>query len=533
MKAGGVVRLLSFILLLAGYGQLIAQPRPIQNDRFWYTVDGQPIYSQGGGIFRFKDPATGKLTYYWYGVHYKEADLYLANPSITQDKATFQSVTCYQSDNLADWRFCGDVLDSAALSRQRPTWVGRLGVVYIKELKVYALFVQHGNQVLIATADKPAGKFSWYRQLDMTNLIGTPNTGDQTVFTDEATGKSYLIYSYGRGRSRIYVSEIGVKDGKIGLLDCTEVYKGAGREGNCMFTYRGKYYMCASNLYGWDGSLAYYLIADNIRGPYKPVNDMQVIKGAESDYAHVSQTGFFVTVKAASKQTVIYCGDRWADFAGNGLGYNVWCPLSFNGDQPVFNSLSDWQFDAGRASWSVDFANNYVKNGSFEADRRHIPSPVKPVQLDLLGWQTTIIRGNAVAIADSLSPQLNYFNDAVDRQLVTGEKSLLISDKVDFERKIAQVITATKEVPLPAGLYRLSAKIKGTAHCAGCQIQLYAKSFEKNYFLMLDEKQLTGQWQSFTLPDVMVKAGKAEIGFLVKGRANSRLYIDDVSLKRE
>jgi hypothetical protein len=37
----------------------------------------------------------------------------------------------------------------------------------------------------------------------MTSIIGTPNTGDQTVFTDPDTGKSYLCYSYGKGRSRI------------------------------------------------------------------------------------------------------------------------------------------------------------------------------------------------------------------------------------------------------------------------------------------------------------------------------------------
>lgn len=46
----------------------------ITNDSFWYATDGTPIYSQGGGIFRFKDPQTGKEKYYWYGVHYKEAE---------------------------------------------------------------------------------------------------------------------------------------------------------------------------------------------------------------------------------------------------------------------------------------------------------------------------------------------------------------------------------------------------------------------------------------------------------------------------
>ena len=37
---------------------------------------------------------------------------------------------------------------------------------------------------------------------------GTSNTGDQTVFTDSDTGKSYLVYSYGVGRGTIWLSEI-------------------------------------------------------------------------------------------------------------------------------------------------------------------------------------------------------------------------------------------------------------------------------------------------------------------------------------
>ena len=50
---------------------------------FWNTKDERPINSQGGGIFKFADPATGEKKYYWYGVHYKEADTYRNDPSVT------------------------------------------------------------------------------------------------------------------------------------------------------------------------------------------------------------------------------------------------------------------------------------------------------------------------------------------------------------------------------------------------------------------------------------------------------------------
>ncbi len=109
----------------------------------------------------------------------------------------------------------GRCLDARRSGKPCPSDVGRPhGVAHLPEIERYAMFIQHGPRVLIALADNPLGPFTWDREIDMTSRIGTSNTGDQTVFTDEDTGRSYLIYSYGRGRNRIYVSEIGVRDGQ-------------------------------------------------------------------------------------------------------------------------------------------------------------------------------------------------------------------------------------------------------------------------------------------------------------------------------
>jgi len=519
-------------VLFLGAGCLVwfntsAQKLNIKNDVFWNTKEGQPIYSQGGGIFRFKDPQTHIEKYYWYGVQYKESGQYRNDPSVTLPNASFQSVTCYSSTNLVNWTFEGDVLTRQDLEKtQKVTWVGRLGVTYVQELKQYALFVQFGSQVLVALSDAPTASFSWHQLINMQPLIGTTNTGDQTVFTDPDTGKSYLVYSYGRGRNRIYVSEIGVKNGKVGLLDCTEVFKGASREGNCMFKYEGKYYMAASNIYGWDASFAYYLAADDIRGPYLPVNDMQVMEGSEKDYAHITQTGFFVNVKGSQKETVLYCGDRWANFAGNGLGYNQWFPLSFKNKSPYFNSLSSWNLDVLTGLWEVAADNNYVSNGSFEADRNRIPSHVKPVQTFLLGWTTEVMEGNKVSLDSSSSPVLNYFNTQADRRVVKGEKSLYISDKISFKRKISQVISSTPYVPLKDGLYTLKAMIKCSPGTA--KIKMYAQSGEVipalNY-ITADEA-----WKTIQIEKIKVTGGKIEIGFIGEGQANAFCCVDDVTL---
>lgn len=505
-----------------------AQLKNIKNDVFWNTTDGKPINSQGGGIFKFPDPSTGELKYYWYGVNYEEAKTYRNAPEVTLKTSTFKTVTCYSSADLVNWKFEADVMTKAEAftNDMKPTWVGRLGVAYVKESNKYAMFVQRGAKVLVAVSDSPVGMFTEHNEINMEPMIGTTNTGDQTVFTDEDTGKSYLVYCYGKGRHKIYISEIGIKDGRIGLLDCIEIFKGESREGNCMFKYRGKYYMNASNIYGWDSSFAYYLVADNIRGPYTPTNDMKVMEGSAKDYAHVTQTGFFVSVKGNKQETIIYCGDRWADFAGNGLGYNQWFPLSFKGEEPYFNSLSSWNLNEQTGEWTVANDNNYVMNGSFEADRNKIPSRFKPIQDYLLGWDTTVILGNKVQNDDDNTPQLNYFNTENDRKTVIGEKSLNISDKVAFKRKVSQVITSTPYVVLKDGLYTLTAKVQNSTGFSKLEMYTLSKGKTVKY-------NITGEntsWQTITIPNINVKAGKVEIGFIAEGTANAFCHIDDIVL---
>ena len=516
------------LLLLATVTKTLkAQPHNIKNDIFWKTKDGNPINSQGGGIFTFADPVTGVEKYYWYGVYYEEADSYRNNPVVTLPNATFKSVTCYSSVDLVNWTFEADVLTKAEIIKPgQRTWVGRLGVAYVKELNKYAMFVQHNNEVLIAVADKPTGQFTWHQKINMKDMIGTSNTGDQTVFTDEETGKSYLIYSYGDGRNKIYVSEIGVKNGMVNLLDCKQVFKGASREGNCMFKYQGKYYMAASNIYGWDASYAYYLVADNIRGPYLPANDMLVMKGSAEDFAHVTQTGFFVNVKGSKQETVMYCGDRWANFAGNGLGYNQWFPLSFNAREPYFNSLNSWNLNAKTGEWKVAADNNYVKNGSFEADRRRIPSHVKPVQEYLSAWVTTVLEGNKILLDSNTSPVLNFFNTESDRKIVTGEKSLNISDKINFSRKVSQTITSSPYVQLQDGFYTMTARVRNSTGFK--KLEMYAVSKGR-----ISRHQITAankSWTTISIERIRVNAGKVEIGFLADAAANAFCYVDDVLL---
>ena len=522
------LRFLSLLAIALMYCLAGISANVINNDTFWKTTSGSYIFSQGGGIFRFPD-AQGVEHYYWYGVKYQEAVDYCPNAlgGSNSNITNFLAVTCYQSDDLVNWKFVRNVLtpESAGWAY----WVGRLGVAYVEEANKYALLVQFNDHVLVATCSTPTGNFARHNEIDMTNIIGTPNTGDQTVFTDPDTGKSYLCYSYGSGRGRIYLSEIGVcSDGKIGLKDCHQIYKGSGREGDCMFKYQNKYYVCASDLYGWNASNVYYLEATDIYGPYTPTNSMQVMPGSADDYGHVTQTGFFYTVRGTKQETVIYCGDRWAGFAGNGNGFNQWCPLSFVNNKPYFNSLSQWYLDAETGEWWVGPDNNYVKNFSFDADRVNIPSGNKPKQDYLRGWNTTVLKGNSVVIDGADSPVLNAKNNSTDRATVMGNRCLNMQDKVDFTRQVSQTVKSSTYVPLTDGLYTLACYVKTSA--AFNELYMYAKVGMKLY--RIDLPSGNSQWQKVELKDVKIKDGRAEVGFYADGTANTWCHIDDVSLVR-
>ncbi|MEU4743928.1 family 43 glycosylhydrolase, partial [Actinosynnema sp. NPDC023658] len=345
----------------------------ITNDTFWNDTSGNPIYSQGGGVFKFGD------TYYWYGVHYLGAEHYRADPTRKFDnEVSFVSIPVYSSRDLVNWRFENNVATRSTPLGNGATlgqagWVGRLGVSYNENTGKYVLVVQAylpsggGDGVLFLRGDSPTDTFDYgYFQTQITNSP-TTGTGDQTVFTDD-NGKDYLIFSNREGRGRAFVAKLRESD-SLRIEPAVQIgSNSAGREGNAMFKLDGRYYHAASDLHGWNSSVTHVLESTSgaVQGAY---TSEYTLAGTELDYSHVTQTGFFVTVKGTKQSTVIFAGDRWADFAWNGLGYNQWMPVTKTGARPEFHSVSQWQFNATTGEWRVGPDNNYLLNPDFQADR--------------------------------------------------------------------------------------------------------------------------------------------------------------------
>jgi hypothetical protein len=459
----------------------------IVNDRFWKDTSGTPIYSQGGGVLKVGD------TYYWYGVKYRGAVTYAANPRAKNDDTTFVSVTAYSSKDLATWKFEGDVLSGET------GWFGRLGVVHHAGTKKYVLIAQGGGGLYFATSDTPTGKFT--RDNVQTGLPDIVNgaTGDQTTFQDD-DGKAYLICSSSNGRANLYVAPLRSSD-FLRVESATRIYRGAGREGNAMFKHEGTYYFCSSDLHGWNASHSYCVSATSITGPY---GAEFVLDNTEQDFSHVTQTGFFISVQGSAQSTVVFAGDRWSDFAGNGLGFNQWMPISFKGTTPRFESLSEWSVDAKTGTWAVGRGNNYVRNPSFEADRVAMTRPA--------GWTTS------TNLAD-VTPHSNASSG------YTGRWYWKLSNGASYQGTLAQTVPG-----LPNGTYDLSAWVRSSG--GQSVAQLYARDFggsEKTAPL----RNALSSWTHVTISGIAVTTGHIELGVTTTASASQWIDVDDFTLVRQ
>ena len=479
------------IAALAFGGALIrANGAVINNDAFFKDTSGNPIYAQGGGVFRFGG------TWYWYGVKYNGAVTYYNNPSAGKNSDTsFNAFTCYSSTNLVDWKFENNVMTSASPGLGTTSWVGRMGVAYNTNTQKYVLLSQYsgsnGSGVMFATCNTPTGNFV-YDHLQTSIPIVNTNTGDQTVFLD-TDGTAYLICSSASGRSHLYVLPLHPAD-YLTIDPGDNIYNGNGREGNMMFKYNGWYYFCSSDLHGWNASHCYVIDSTNILGTYSAE---YVMNRTDLDFCHVSQTGFGVTAVGTNGTTVLFVGDRWCDFAGNGVGYNQWCPVSFDGTTPTFESVTRFDLNAAAGTWSVVPGNNYILNPGFEADRVS--------QTNVAGWTST---GSGYGnVSGSHSPGRWHFHHTSTNA---------------YSATTDQVVTG-----LPVGTYTLSVWYKSSGGQATAQI--FARNFGG---AEIDANVNTPQasWTQIAITNIVATNGQCNVGLYSVAGPNQSVDVDDWSL---
>jgi hypothetical protein len=461
----------------------------LQNDVFWKDTSGNPIYSQGGGVLKVGN------TYYWYGVKYNGAVSYYNNPAGGKNSNTsFNAITCYSSTDLVHWKFEGNAMTSSDIGGS--SWVGRVGVAHNPNTGKYVLVSQLNSGLVFGTSSTPAGHFSRAGTQSSIGNVSTGMSGDQSVFTDD-DGRAYLIFSNKSGRSNLYVAPLRSSD-YLHVDNATRIYSSSsgGREGNIMFKHAGTYYFCSSDLHGWNASHTYCIKSLKISSGY---SSEFVLQGTDADFSHVTQTGLAFEVSGSSGSFVMFGGDRWSDFAGNGIGYNQWVPVTFDGTTPVFHSLNQWNVDATAGTWSVGSGNNHVLNPSVEADRVS--------QTKLAGWTNS---SNV-----SSDPNSNHLGGH------TGRWAIAQSYASAYKAAMYQTIT------VPNGTYTLSAWVKSSGG------QKAANIFAKNFGAGEMDRavnQPIGTWTKVGISGITVTNGSIQVGVASDANPGNWVNVDDFEL---
>jgi hypothetical protein len=241
--------------------------------------------------------------------------------------------------------------------------------------------------------------------------------------------------------------------------------------------------------------------------------------GSEKDYSHVSQTGFYYLLEGTKQNTVIFCGDRWSDFCSNGIGYNQWVPLTIDpaGDVITFNSLSQWQLNPKTGEWRVAEGNNYVLNGTFEADRMTLS-----IGSVVTGWNysgTTSI-GTAITVNNVVAGDGNGTGTGATTTRPGKGHMRIIGNTDPVTAGFSQNIT------LPDGNYTLKAEVmRANTINTAAVVELYAGT------QAYDLKGIGTSWEWVTLTPVTVTGGQITVGVRVEGLPNNvQLNVDNISL---
>ena len=246
------------LLLLSGTWSIAAEVT-IRNDTVWKDDRGKEIMCQGGSLCKFGD------TFYFYGWADYPGD------------NRHDTVTCYSSKNLSDWKFERHV---ATYGENGFNIIpDRLHVLYNESTRKYVMITKHrlpyqdpvisdnprkAGEIGFADCETPTGDFvlrsherpkspsgEWYAY------------GDLCAFKD-TDGKAYVVNQAG-GPQALYIVQLTPDYMHYAKFVC----KIPGRlEAPYLIKMKDKYWIFASGIAGWSSTPTYYTTATSLAGPW-------------------------------------------------------------------------------------------------------------------------------------------------------------------------------------------------------------------------------------------------------------------------
>ncbi|MEV5434691.1 RICIN domain-containing protein [Streptomyces sp. NPDC052682] len=296
--------------------------------------NGNPLQLHGLGII--------KVGSTWYGFGEDKT-------GETSADTSFQDITCYTSDNLADWTYQGQALSRQAGGDLGPSRiVERPKVIYNASTSTYVMYMHIDStnyseaKVGVATSSTPCGPYTYrgsFRPLG--NL-----SRDLGLFKD-TDGTAYLLSedrNNGLRIDKLSADYLSV-DSAVAVLGSS----GSGSvEAPAMIKVNGIYYVFGSHLTGWSLNDNIYATATSLSGPWSAFRNF----AAPGTHTYGSQTANVITVQGTAGTTYIYAGDRW-DTSNLGASKLIWLPLTIRGTTVNLGQYPTWSLDPDAGTWSA------------------------------------------------------------------------------------------------------------------------------------------------------------------------------------
>jgi len=270
----------------------------IDNRKPWLDTRGQVIRAHGGGFLYDND------YYYWFG----------------ENRTDGCKVSCYRSENLAEWEWRSDVLtidsevepiyyrtslDMNPFSTDSGANIERPKVLYNAMTGKYVMWMHWENgrdysdaRCAVATCDTVDGAYTYRGSF---NPIGHMSR-DCTLFQDD-DGTAYFI-SAARDNADLLVYRLSDDYLSIDELVRT-LWPGQYREAPAVVKHGGIYYMISSACTGWLPNQATYAYADSLTGKWSALYPL----GDATTYD--TQPTYILPVTGSETTSYLYIGDRW------------------------------------------------------------------------------------------------------------------------------------------------------------------------------------------------------------------------------